>query len=256
MSTPITLDAAQLASYTNEGFLVVENLLTSAEIDSFLAWQKGRPADYEPGLRSHTTDPNWEYIAKHPNVAGIVAQIMGGTPHILQTMFLPKYAGQSKEDNAGIALHQDTHYLPTEPNTLTACWVAMSDTSGENGGLCVIPGSHKHPLHSTEQSASDDHISWRMNYDMRDRDGKEWVQEFYSFEIGGIDPDTINRLNVPKGSGVFFTGMTIHGSYANVSPTKDRLAFATHYIKDGTWCIRADVQNTVAVTEYSAPKAG
>ena len=49
----ITLDAAQMAAYEQDGFLVVENLL-------------------------------------------------------------------SREEIAGVAFHQDTHYLPTEPNTLMA----------------------------------------------------------------------------------------------------------------------------------------
>lgn len=62
-----------------------------------------------------------------------------------------------------------------------------------------------------------------------------------------LDPQSIVRLTVPKGSGVFFIGMTIHGSFANRSSDRPRRAFATHYVKDGTWVCRCDVQETVAV---------
>jgi len=86
---------------------------------------------------------------------------------------------------------------------------------------------------------------------MRDRAGKEWEQEFYSFEIDDIDPNSVRKLHVPKGGGVFFTGMTIHGSFANRSLTQDRLAWAVHYVKEGTWVLRADVQDTVAVPELA-----
>jgi len=41
--------------------------------------------------------------------------------------------------------------------------------------------------------------------------------------------------------------MTIHSSFANRSPDRQRRAFATHYVKDGTWVYRCDVQDTVAV---------
>jgi ectoine hydroxylase-related dioxygenase (phytanoyl-CoA dioxygenase family) len=44
---------------------------------------------------------------------------------------------------------------------------------------------------------------------------------------------------------VFFTGLTIHGSYANRSPDRARRAFATHYVAEGTWVFRTDVQQTV-----------
>ncbi|MCG8605913.1 phytanoyl-CoA dioxygenase family protein, partial [bacterium] len=130
MTKPITLDASQLASYERAGFLVVENLLSEKEVEAFLAYQNSRPRDLDAGLRSHLVDEHWAYVAKHSNVAGVVAQLLGGRPCILQTMYMPKFAGQTKEENAGIALHQDAHYLPTEPNTLMACWIAMTDTSG------------------------------------------------------------------------------------------------------------------------------
>ncbi len=75
----------------------------------------------------------------------------------------------------------------------------------------------------------------------------------YSFEVDDVDALDIRRLTVPRGSGVFFTGMTVHGSYANTSAARDRLAFAVHYVSEGTWVYRCDVQDTVSAGEYSEP---
>ena len=50
---------------------------------------------------------------------------------------------------------------------------------------------------------------------------------------------------VAAGAGVFFTGMTAHGSYANESQDRERLAFATHYVREETWIYRKDIQETV-----------
>ena len=72
------------------------------------------------------------------------------------------------------------------------------------------------------------------------------MERFYSFEIDNLDPAAVRRLTVPKGAGVYFTGLTIHGSYANTSG-RPRKAFATHYVKEGTFLPRKDIQETVPV---------
>lgn len=35
-------------------------------------------------------DPKFAYVAKHPNVAGVAAQILQGMPRIVQTMYMRK----------------------------------------------------------------------------------------------------------------------------------------------------------------------
>lgn len=254
LNQPIQLTSTQIDQFEAEGFLVVPDLLSNQEIDDFLNHEsQPKPSEYQRGLQNHKADPNWAYFAKHPNIAGGVAQLLGGMPRIVQTMYLRKDpAGDSDTGGAGIALHQDTHYLPSRPNTLMACWVALSDTDAENGGLCVVPGSNHTPLRSTQLNEDDqEHASWETVYLMRNQEGREWEQRMYSFQIDDIEKEEIVKLSVSKGSGVFFSGMTIHGSYANHSRERARLAFAIHYVKDGTWLYRADVQETEPVQTYS-----
>ena len=82
---------------------------------------------------------------------------------------------------------------------------------------------------------------------MRDEQGQEWVESMHSHQVVGLDLDEIQYLSVARVSVVFFTSMTIHGSFANKSSNRPRLAFATHYVKDGTWIYRQDVQDTIEV---------
>jgi ectoine hydroxylase-related dioxygenase (phytanoyl-CoA dioxygenase family) len=131
-----------------------------------------------------------------------------------------------------------------------ACWVALSDTDGGNGGLCVVPGSHRDGLRATHLNEDDDHLSWETEHLMRAPDGREWKETFYSFQIDDLDEGAVTKLTVPKGAGVFFTGMTIHGSFANTSD-RERLAFATHFIAADSWLFRADVQDALPVTELA-----
>jgi phytanoyl-CoA hydroxylase len=236
------LTAEPVERYRDEGYLVVPDLLSDAEINAFLA-AASRPQPEPYGLHGHLKDAQYHVLATHPRVVGIVSQLLGGRPRIVQTMFLNKPAQGGK----GIALHQDCLYLPNEPNTLMACWLALTDTDAANGGLCVAPGSHTGGLRSARKNEdAQEHASWEMQHLMRDRDGREWQQTMVSFQIDVAD-DALLRLTVPRGAGVFFTGMTIHGSFANRSDARPRPAFATHYIHENTWLFRGDVQDAVLV---------
>ena len=238
------LSSEQIKHYSDDGFLVVPNLLSIQEVDVFVEYEATQDPERRNHLDNHKRDEHWARVAKHPNVVGPIKQILNSqTPWIVQTMYLEK---RPAEPGKGTALHQDSHYLPNEPNTLMACWLAMSDTDGENGGLCVVPGSHRRGLFPTHKATnSKDHQVWESEHLMRDRSGKEWKEQFYSFEIDGLDLSTVANLAVPKGAGVFFSSHTIHGSYGNKSPNRVRRAFATHFIAEGTWVLRADVQNVV-----------
>ena len=238
------LSQSEIKQYARDGFIVIPDLLSDSEVERFVMYEATQSKDWRGHLDNHKRDEQWRAVATHQNIVGIARQILLDQPMIVQTMYLEKYPA---EEARGTALHQDAHYLPTEPNTLMACWLAMSDTDEENGGLCVLPGSHLKGLFSSHKATSSkDHQVWESEHLMRDRDGKEWKQVFYSFEIDGVQRSDMVFLTVPKGSGVFFSGMTIHGSYANQSTDRIRRAFATHFVAKGTWVLRADVQSLSA----------
>jgi phytanoyl-CoA hydroxylase len=244
------LSQRDLERYRDDGYLVVPELLNGNEVDHFVEYEASQPKEWRERLDNHKRDKEWRAVAAHPRIVAVARQIVGGAPWIVQSMYLEKYPG---EEARGTALHQDTHYLPNEPNTLMACWLAMSDTDEENGGLCVLPGSHRNGLYATRKAtALKDHQVWESKHLMRDRDGKEWTQVFYSFEIEGVGRSQMKFLAVPKGAGVFFSGLTVHGSYANTSADRVRRAFPTHFVAEGTWLYRADVQETVPALDPGA----
>ncbi len=235
------LSDAEVAAFHSQGYLVVEELLTTAELEHFVQYEANADKPGPRGLQNHKVDGEWGHIAHHPRIASIVRQLGRSQPRIVQTMYMNK----APEGGTGVALHQDTHYIRNEPNTLMACWLALSDTDADNGGLCVVPGSNHKGLYDFESVRdTSEHTSWEQVYPMSDRDGKCWDETMHSFDITGLRPEEIVRLNVKSGSGVFFTGMTIHGSFANRSANRPRRAFAIHYIQEGTWIYRRDLQET------------
>ena len=173
MQTPTTLSltSAQIEHYRRDGYLVVSDLLTDEEIDRFVAYEaEPKPEGWRHSLRHHVDDDQWSRLARHPHVAGGAAQLLGGAPMIVQTMYLEKQpAGEADLGGQGVAFHQDLHYLPCQPQTLMACWVAMGDTDPENGGLCVVPGSHHDGLYGAHKNPNaDEHDAWEIEYLMRD----------------------------------------------------------------------------------------
>src|SRR5512135_867097 len=147
----LPLSHGQLEHYRTEGFVVVPGLLSPAEVDAFVAYEAGQERERRDHLDNHRKDTHWRGVATHPAIAGGARQILASEPMIVQTMYLEKYPAA---EGKGTALHQDSHYLPNEPNTLMACWLAMSDTDGENGGLCVVPGSHRKGLYATHKATN------------------------------------------------------------------------------------------------------
>jgi phytanoyl-CoA hydroxylase len=239
------LTDAQIERYRADGYLVVPDLLTRDEVNAFRGHlEREEEATRTHGLHGHLRDSQYRYLATHPRVAGAAAQLVAGRVRVVQTMLLNKPA----QGGRGIAIHQDSHYLPNEPNTLMACWLAFTDTDPDNGGLCVVPGSHRgglRPARKNEDSA--EHAAWETVYPMRDPDGREWEQRMFSFQVADLDPNELARLTVPAGGGVFFTGMTIHGSFSNQSADRPRIAWAVHYVREDTWLYRRDVQDAMLV---------
>ncbi len=236
-------DANDVERYRQDGYILVPDLLPASAVDAFCENEAAQDEAGPRGLQNHRDDDAWSAIARHPEIVTKVSQLLGGSPLIVQTMYMAKLPG----GGTGVALHQDTHYIRNEPNTLMACWIACNDTGADNGGLCVVSGSHKRGLmEAGEVRESDQHATWVNDYGMVDRDGEEWTETMHSHDIHQFTRDQVEMLTVPKGGGVFFSSLTVHGSYANENSDKPRLAFATHYVRDDTWVFRKDLQGMVA----------
>jgi phytanoyl-CoA hydroxylase len=248
------LSRGQVARFRRDGYLVVQKLFTEHEIEEFLVEESRVPSWGKQGqpITRHTSERHWRWLATHPKIAGIVAQLLGGAPRVVQTAYLRKEPlAPGDTPRTGIGFHRDSLFIRTEPETLLACWVALNDTDTENGGLCVLRGSH---VGQPKFPASP---AWRckgfeIEHRMRDRQGHEWTSRFNAAEFDGINPADVIQLRVRRGGAVFFGGNVIHGSYANRSPHRERLAAAVHYVKEGTWVFRTDLQDTMAVAVSSS----
>lgn len=157
MTDRYPLTDEQIAAYRRDGFIQLDDVVTPAELTEL------RDA-VETAVREESInqDPNrpkssYEQIfiqkvnlwRRHPDVAkyvlrrrfGDIAARLAGTPMRIwhdQALFKEPRTG------ANTPWHQDTVYWPHEPKELqTTLWLALKDTTIQNGCMSFLPGTHK-----------------------------------------------------------------------------------------------------------------
>jgi phytanoyl-CoA hydroxylase len=107
--------------------------------------KKGLKADNESSIAKlqdwQADEVLFEYV-RHPNIVKYASAIVGPDVKSVHTMLI------NKQPNVGPTtrhpLHQDLIYFPFRPvNRICCAWTAMVNINRENGGLVVVPGSHR-----------------------------------------------------------------------------------------------------------------
>ena len=141
------LNAGQIERYQAEGYLAPVPALSPAEaaaaranLDSLLQ-RTGGMAD--PATR-HKPHLQWKWVSdlvRHPRVLDAVESILGPNLLIWRSVFFVKHA----HDPHYIAWHQDSAYWGLSTEDEVTAWIALTESTVENGCLQVVPGSHLRP---------------------------------------------------------------------------------------------------------------
>ncbi|MEU6669044.1 phytanoyl-CoA dioxygenase family protein [Streptomyces sp. NPDC046727] len=135
----------------------------------------------------------------------VLEELFGEEVLAAQSMFYFKPPGAR-----GQALHQDNFYLRVEPGTCVAAWVACEPVDRDNGGLEVVPGTHRMDLFCPE--TADAELSF----------AREYVPP-----PPGLTPVPVD---LAPGDVLFFNGSLVHGSGPNRSADRFRRTFIGHYV--------------------------
>ncbi|XP_011880592.1 PREDICTED: probable phytanoyl-CoA dioxygenase [Vollenhovia emeryi] len=138
----------------------------------------------------------------HPNLLDALEDIMD-TKDIL--LHHTKAHIKPPEKGAPYLMHQDYHYFPHKKHTMLAVFLHLDDTTPENGGLAVYPGSHK--------------LGPLMDHGLTDEKGDQYHY---------VDPEEypLSRavpVSAAKGDIVVFSYLLLHGSYLNLSSRSRRM---------------------------------
>ncbi len=228
-NVPITSDDASF--FQTNGYLIVQDALSTAEVlelrEEATRICRGELGDVrgvtpaEPGdsdddvLRRylcihfpHKLSAVMARYLAHPAIVDVLTKIIAPDVKCMQSMLFIKASGKP-----GQAWHQDEDFIPTRDRSLTGAWIAMDDATVENGGLWVIPGSHKHGL------------LWPMHW----HDDKRFDCTNESFNFPYTDDDAV-PVEVPAGSIVFFNGYLLHRSLPNKAKSGYRRVLVNHYM--------------------------
>lgn len=98
------------------------------------------PREQYSVLSETHTAQEWVYhLAAHPRVLDAVESVLGPNLLIWGSRWFLKMPG----DKTYVSWHQDGTYWGLHPPEVTTAWIALSESTMENGCMRVVPGSHK-----------------------------------------------------------------------------------------------------------------
>ncbi len=116
------------------------------EASGHVDWLQEQHPQLRPEQLGHwlvADDPFWVRLVSDPRLLDIAQAYVG--PDI--ALFASHYICKPPRSGQPVLWHQDAAFWPLEPMDVVTLWVAVDHSTPENGGLRVIPGSHRRELH-------------------------------------------------------------------------------------------------------------
>lgn len=165
MHSPFTITPEQIAAYHADGFVPLHDVLAPDEIarlrqraddiaDGVVPYPE-RLMQLEPVAVNNASiarhlrvrkivsltlhDPVFAQLLRHPNVVKVATSMLGPDVKLLldQMLCKPPHIGSAKP------YHQDGPYWPIEPMDHCTLWIALDDSTRDNGCMRFLPGTHK-----------------------------------------------------------------------------------------------------------------
>ena len=137
------LTESQISQYQTDGFVTPDFRLPESVLADIrdahdrLVARYPEFSDYCSALLAYDT---WFLtVARIPEILDMVAQLIGEDVALWNCSFFAKPA----KIGTKTPWHQDGEYWPIEPLATCTVWIAIDESTPENGCLRVIPGSHR-----------------------------------------------------------------------------------------------------------------
>ncbi|MGW8380514.1 ectoine hydroxylase [Streptomyces sp. ODS28] len=248
---PGPFQATELADFERDGFLAQPSLITSDEVDKLRRELERLTSDpviradersiVEPKsqeIRSvfevHKISEVFAELVRDPRVVGRARQILGSDVYVHQSRINVKPGFGA----TGFYWHSDFETWHAEdglPNMRTvSVSIALTRNYDTNGGLMIMPGSHKTFLGCAGETPKD---NYKKSLQMQDAGtpSDEALEKF-------ADAHGIKLFTGEAGSATWFDCNCMHGSGDNITP----------YPRSNVFIVFNSVENT-AVEPFAAP---
>jgi phytanoyl-CoA hydroxylase len=207
---------AAAKQYDEDGYVIFRSVIDPglvAEASDHVAWLQERHPELRGEELSHelvARDPFWVRLVGDDRLLDIAALFVGPDIALFASHYIskPPFSGQQ------VLWHQDGAYWPLEPMNVVTLWLAVDESTPENGCLRIIPGSHKGELHELRERNDTDNVL-----------GSE----------SAVDVDESNAIDVilSPGDVEVHHPAIMHGSNANTSARR-RCGLTIRYIPTST----------------------
>lgn len=202
-TTPYQLTEAQKKFYHENGYLLglppiytrEEMAAINAELPNLLALLE--PGETTKDIREwHETSTYLYEICMNPKILDLVEGVLGPNFYCWASNFFIK----EPLSMSTVGWHQDAYYWPMTPNNSVTVWLAFDDVDAENGGMKLIPGSHKGGIITHRKSEQTDSV---LTLELED--GSDF------------SADSAVQFSMKAGECSLHDDRAIHGSMANPS---------------------------------------
>ncbi|MDG2307066.1 MAG: phytanoyl-CoA dioxygenase family protein [Candidatus Binatia bacterium] len=220
------LTPQHLETFRERGFVNVGQIFTDDELAT-ISGEYDRLVTFEAQTLGNETDGVYPYRAmlnfrsatlrtfvNHPEMLGLVAQVIGPDVRFWWDQGINKAPGSGSL----IPWHQDNGYHPGGCPEFLTTWLALDDSNLANGGLQVLPGSHKNGA-------------------------REHVLETVHFYVPGVDDSNAVELPAKAGDTLLFSTLLLHQTVGNQTEDRQRRAWVMQYG-------RADAKNFTTGEPY------
>ncbi|MFF5537399.1 ectoine hydroxylase [Streptomyces cinerochromogenes] len=251
---PGPLSQEQLAAYDSSGYLVLDNLLTPEEVETYRAelqrlgqdpvLRAGERVVMEPDsdrVRSvFEVEKVSEVFAKllfSSRLTDIARQVLDSEVYIHQSRvnYKPGFGGAEFDWHSDFETWHAEDGMP-RPRAFSVS-IALSENHPFNGPLLVMPGTHKTFIPSVGQTPPDFHKeSLRVHRITVGSPGQEHLTRM-------AEQHGIEQITGPAGSAVMFDSNLLHGSNGNITP----------FPRSNIFIVYNSVENTLE-EPFAAPK--
>lgn len=216
--------------YRRAGYVSPIRVMTAAEAEGCrrkleAAEASGRLPEGALRTKSHLLLTWVDEIVRNPRVLDAVESVIGPDILVWGTSFFIK----EPRNPSYVSWHQDLTYWGLEPADIVTAWIALSESSRENGAMRVIPGTHTMEVVPHKDTFAADNLLSR---------GQEVSVE--------VDEREAVALELEPGEMSLHHVKLIHGSDPNPSH-KRRIGLAVRYIPTRVRQVAGDVDSASLV---------